>query len=649
MCGIAGLYTFDPRPDRIQIHNTVQNMTDALQHRGPDDDGIWQDPNMPLALGHRRLSILDLSPLGKQPMESTSSRYIIAFNGEIYNFKTIRSELEISSKINFRGHSDTEVLLSAIDHWGLQETLKKLNGMFAFALWDRKAKALYFVRDRFGKKPLYIGWAGSTLVFGSELKALCTHTDFNRDISREALTSYLRFGYVPAPFSIYKHVWQLLPGSCIALDIAMLRPGQDLSALMEYYWRPKDALEKAGKSPITPGHDMVDNLETILSDCVKDRMVSDVPLGAFLSGGLDSSAIVSLMQKNSTTPVKTYTIGFEEQGFNEAEHAKDIAAHLGTDHHELYLKPEQALDLIPQMPHIYDEPFADASALPSYLISKFARDSVTVALSGDGGDEMFGGYNRHITGPKAWNIAQNHIPAPLRAPLSDTIKTIPPHIWDKFRKKRPQFGNHMHKFANILTKQSESDVYLSLVSTFQNPKEIMKDGYEEPIPLVDPALQIENLSFAEDMMYWDTLSYLNGDILPKVDRSSMATGLEARAPFLDRRIYDYVWRLPLDVKINNGQGKWLLRQLLKRHVPDTLFSRPKQGFSVPIAKWIREDLKDWAEDLLDEKFLQKQNLFDYKEVRTLWEQHLKGQGAHAQKLWTILMFQAWYKHWIEQK
>ncbi|MGH1403902.1 MAG: asparagine synthase (glutamine-hydrolyzing) [Alphaproteobacteria bacterium] len=648
MCGIAGLYTFDPRPDRIQIHNIVQNMTDALQHRGPDDSGIWQDPDTPLALGHRRLSILDLSPLGKQPMESATSRYIITFNGEIYNFKTIRSELESLGNTTFRGQSDTEVLLGAIDYWGLQKTLSKLNGMFAFSLWDRKTKALYFARDRFGKKPLYIGWAGSTLTFGSELKALCTHPDFNRDISREALTSYMRFGYVPAPFSIYKQVWQLLPGSYIALDLTMLRAGQDLDTLMEYYWRPKDTLEKAKQAPINPEHDMVGNLETILSDCIKDRMIADVPLGAFLSGGIDSTTIVSLMQKNSTAPVQTYTIGFEEHGFNEAQHAQEIATHLGTDHHELYLKPQQALDLIPQIPQMYDEPFADASALPTYLVSKFARDSVTVALSGDGGDEMFGGYNRHITGPKAWNFTQNHMPAPLRTPLSNIIQAIPTHIWDKIRNNRPQFGNHMHKFAKILTKQSESDVYLSLTSTFQSPKDIIKNGHEETIPLVNPNLQIPDLTFAEDMMYWDVISYLNGDILTKVDRASMATGLEARAPFLDRRIYDYVWRLPVDAKIKNGNGKWILKEVLKRHVPDTLFQRPKQGFSVPIDKWLREDLKDWAEDLLDEKFLQSQNLFDYKEVRMLWEQHLKGRGAHAQKLWTILMFQAWYKHWIVQ-
>lgn len=647
MCGIAGLYSYETRIDRVELHKRGNDMTDAISSRGPDARGVWQDPDLPLILGHRRLSILDLSPLGAQPMESSSSRYMIVFNGEIYNFKTIRSELESDYEVAFKGGSDTEVILAALEQWGFEATLSKLNGMFAFALWDRKAKAMHFARDRFGKKPLYIGWAGSTMVFASELKAICAHPDFTRNIDRDALASYMRFGYVPAPYSIFDQVWQLLPGASLSIDFEFLKAGQDLRPLMSYYWRPKDALNAARENPIEPHDGVVDEFEAVLSDCVADRMISDVPLGAFLSGGVDSSTIVALMQKQSRDAVKTYTIGFEEKGYNEAQHAQEIANHLGTDHHEMYLKSSDVRDLIPQLPVMFDEPFADASALPTYLVSRFARDSVTVALSGDGGDEMLGGYNRHITGPKVWNLVHNHIPAPFREPLSSMIRAVPPHMWDKIR-NRPQFGHHMHKISKFMTKNHEGDAYLSLVSTFDKPKEALLGGHEETIPLVDPELQIEGLEFAEEMMYWDTLSYLNGDILTKVDRASMACSLEARAPLLDQRIYDYVWRLPLSEKIQSGKGKQLLRKVLERHVPSELFDRPKQGFSVPIAQWLRGDLKDWAEELLDVDFLKSQGLFNYMEVRGLWRVHQNGKGANAQKLWTILMFQAWYKQWVEK-
>lgn len=646
MCGLTGLYTFDPRPDRSALHKTVQRMNEAIKVRGPDSGDIWQDPDMPLALGHRRLSILELSPLGHQPMESASGRYMIVYNGEIYNFKALRADLDSAFKITFRGGSDTEVLLHAIENWGIEETLEKINGMFAFALWDRKAKALYLARDRMGKKPLYVGWAGSTLIFGSELKALCAHPDFRRDVDRASLTSYMRFGYVPAPLCIYQQVWQLPAGNMMALDMRMLRGGQDLKPLIESYWSHKDALITARENPIENTDNVVSEFEDLLTTCVQERMISDVPLGAFLSGGIDSSTIVALMQKNASSPVKTYSIGFEETGFNEAEHAKKVAEHLGTDHHELYVNAKDALEVVEDLPVMFDEPFADTSAIPTYLVSKFARESVTVALSGDGGDEMLGGYNRHISAPKAWKTV-NNIPANLRKPFAQMITSISPCFWDKLRPSRPQFGAHMHKFAGILEKTYESDVYLSLVSHWKTPKTFVQDGKENIVPLVDPDVQIEELDFAESMMYWDTLSYLNGDILTKVDRASMAVSLEARAPLLDKRIYDYVWRLPMDVKIRDGQGKWLLRQVLKNHVSDELFDRPKQGFSVPIADWLRGDLKDWADDLLNENRLRKQGLLNYPAIRTLWDEHQKGRGNHAQKLWTVLMFQAWHKHWIE--
>ncbi len=646
MCGLAGLYTFEPRPDRGALHAIIQDMTAALRTRGPDSGDVWQDPNKPLALGHRRLSIIDLSEAGHQPMESASSRYMVVYNGEIYNFKALKSELE-GHDFKFRGGSDTEVLLAAIEHWGFDEAVKKLNGMFAIAVWDRTKEALFFARDRMGKKPLYIGWAGSTLVFGSELKALTAHPDFGRNVNRSSVCAFMRFGYVPAPLCIYDQVWQLPAGTTMALDMYLLRGGQDLKPLIAPYWSHKDALIAARANAIENTESAVDDFENLLSECVSDRMISDVPLGAFLSGGIDSSTIVALMQKQSDVPVKTYSIGFNAAGYNEAEHAKEIAAHLGTDHHELYVDASDALDVVAQLPHLYDEPFADTSAIPTYLVSKFAREEVTVALSGDGGDEMLGGYNRHISGPKAWKTVQG-IPPNLRGPFAQMIQSISTKMWDRLRSKRPQFGAHMHKFAELLNKQRESDVYLSLVSTWQKPKEIVLDGKEEMIPLVDPAMQIDDLSFAENMMYWDALSYLNGDILTKVDRASMAASLEARAPLLDKRIYDYAWRLPMDAKIKDGKGKWLLRQVLKKHVPEDMFERPKQGFSVPIADWLRGDLKDWAEDLLNERTLRDQGFFRYMDIRKMWSEHQKGRGNHAQKLWTVLMFQSWYKHWIEE-
>ncbi len=643
MCGITGLYSFDPRPDRLALRKTAEAMSSALRHRGPDDGDVWQDPDLPLALGHRRLSIIDLSKAGHQPMASASGRYIIAYNGEIYNFRELRAQID--ECYSFRGTSDTEILLACIEQWGLQKTLTKIRGMFAFALWDRTAQALFFARDHMGKKPLYIGWAGSSLVYGSELKSLCAHPDFNRDVDRAALTSYMRFGHVPAPLCIYAQVWQLLPGSMMALDMRMLRAGQDLQPLIERFWSPKDALETARSNPYK-GETLVQDFEELLTSCVRDRMISDVPLGAFLSGGIDSSAVVALMQKQSADKIKTYSIGFDEGAYNEAHHARAVATHLGTDHHEMILTPANALDIVPDLPAMFDEPFADMSAIPTYLVSKFARESVTVALSGDGGDEMLGGYVRHVSGPRAWNLVQNHIPAPLREPLSQVIQSISPSMWSKLRPSRPHFGMHMHKFAQILNKHSEGDVYLSLVSAWNKPKTFVLDGSESIIPLVDPKMQIEGLSFAETMMYWDALTYLSGDILTKVDRASMAVSLEARAPLLDTRIYDFVWRLPENVKIKDGQGKWLLRELLKNHIPEELFTRPKQGFSVPVADWLRADLKDWAEDLLDPYEIKAQGLIDYHQIKTLWDKHQKGYGNYAQSLWTVLMFQAWHREWI---
>ena len=651
MCGITGLYTFNQRPDRTRIVQENKAMCDALELRGPDSEGQWIDKENPLALGHRRLSILDISPAGAQPMASDCGRYMIVFNGEIYNFKEVKDTLAAQGHDQpYKGHSDTEILLRAFVYWGVKKTLKTINGMFAIALWDKKSRALYLARDRMGKKPLYVGWSGSTLVFASGLKSLCAHSEFKRDINRPALTAFMRFGYVPAPLTIYSDVLQLSAGTMMALDMQMLRSGQDLMPLIDSYWSHKEALLAAKEQPLSFNEEnpvpIIDEFEALLSQCVADRMIADVPLGAFLSGGIDSSAIVALMQKQAGTPVKTYTIGFEETGYNEAVHARNIAQHLKTEHHELMLKAKDALDIVPKLARIYDEPFADASAIPTYLISNSARDSVTVALSGDGGDEMLGGYNRHISGPKAWNTAQN-IPPNLRGPFAQIIRTIPPRIWAKMRPSHPQFGSHMHKFADVLTAKTQSDLYLSLVSKWQKPKACVIDGYEEGVPLVNPDLQIDaGLGFPEHMMYWDALSYLNGDILTKVDRASMAVSLEARAPLLDTRIYEYVWRLPENAKIRDGKGKWLLREVLARYVPRELFERPKQGFSVPIDSWLRTELRDWAEDLINPKALKENGWLDYRYIDKIWREHQKSQGNHAERLWCVLMFLSWYKKWI---
>lgn len=621
-------------------------MCDSLVHRGPDSDGVWQDPDMPLVLAHKRLAIIDLSPEGHQPMESSSGRYMIAFNGEIYNFRDLSRELK-NLGVSFRGRSDTEVILEAIEIWGLNLTIQKLNGMFAFILWDRKEREIHFVRDRMGKKPLYLGWAGKNLVFGSELKALRVHPAFETNLNKEAVALYMRYGYVPAPHTIYQNVWMLMPGSRLSFKLENIDPGETLSAMMKPYWNHLEIMCEARlRSRPIKDAEAIDAFENLLSTCVQDRMISDVPLGAFLSGGIDSSVVVALMQKYANGPVKTYAIGFEEAGFDEAAHAKKVAGHIGTDHHELYLKADDALDLIPKIPHFYDEPFADISSLPTYLVSQFARKDVTVALSGDGGDEMLGGYNRHVNGPKIWN-KMRCLPKAMRSALAGFIQKTPPEKWSKIIPQRPQFGELLHKAADVMALEDEQAIYTKLISRFENPSDILLEADEPYIPLTHPEWHPdEDMSFSEKMMYWDSLSYLPGDILTKVDRASMAVSIEARAPLLDKRIYEYVWSLPDHLKIRGGKGKWLLREVLARHVPRNLFERPKQGFSVPVASWLRGSLQDWAEDLLDEQSLKADGLFKADAVRQIWAEHLDGNGHHGEKLWAILMFQSWKKEWM---
>lgn len=619
-------------------------MTAALALRGPDDEGLWQDPDLHLLLGHRRLSIIDLSTAGHQPMESASGRFIICYNGEIYNFRELTIELEALG-VHFRGRSDTEVMLAAFEKWGVNQALQKLNGMFAFILWDRETGQIHFIRDRLGKKPLYIGWAGKTLVFGSELKALRAHPDFKADVNRAALTLYMRYSCVPAPHCIYNHVWQLPAGCRMTLTLTTLQAGSDLAKAIESYWyHPRVVEEARRQQKHISDAQALDEFEKHLTEAVRLRMISDVPLGAFLSGGIDSSAVVAVMQKLSGRPVKTFSIGFDEAGFDEAVFAKKVAAHLGTDHHELYLKPQDALDVIPRLPEIYDEPFADVSQIPTYMVSAFARKHVTVALSGDGGDEMLGGYVRHSVVPDMWKRV-GWMPLFARRAIGGGIRAVRAERWSKLVPQQPQFGERIYKVAELLPLNGPEAVYCHLVSQFDDPAAFVTGGSEPDIPLLDPAWQPKGLSFAERMMYGDALSYLPNDVLTKVDRATMACALESRAPLLDATLFAFAWTLPHKMKIRDGKGKWLLRALLQQYLPGHLFDRPKQGFTVPVGEWLRGPLKDWAEDLLDEKRLREDSFLNTQMVRQIWDDHQNGKGRHAHQLWTVLMFQSWLEKW----
>ena len=644
MCGILGFFDTAGKFHGAAAKAAGAAMARSIAHRGPDDEGLWQDPDVPLLFGHRRLSILDLSPLGHQPMASQSGRYVITFNGEIYNFQALQKDLQ-ELGVSFRGRSDTEVMLAAFEQWGVNQALQKMDGMFAFVLWDRKERHLHFVRDRLGKKPLYIGWAGAALIFASELKALRAFPGFRPSVNRDALALYMRYACVPAPHSIYGGVWQIPPGCRLTVDTARLTPGTNLAPLMEPYWQLAKIVEAArgAATPVTDAQ-AVESFEGLLKDCVRERMISDVPLGALLSGGLDSSVVVALMQLQASRPVKTYTIGFREHGFDEAGPARAVAAHLGTEHHELYVGPKEALDIIPRLPDIYDEPFADESQIPTFIVSRFARQDVTVALSGDGGDELLGGYTRHLIGEKLWRQV-GWLPGFARRGLGAGIKMIGTGGWDKLRPAHPRFGEKLYKAADLLGAPGFDDAYKNLASRWEDTAALVPGSHDVVIPLNDPAWRPQGLVFAERLMFSDTLSYLPNDILVKVDRASMAVGLEARAPLLDRRLFEYAWRLPLRMKIRDGKGKWLLRQVLARHMPVELFDRPKQGFSVPVGAWLQGPLKDWAADLLDDRSLRQQGYLNADMVRDVWNGFNAGNPHNAYRLWTVLMFQSWLRRW----
>ena len=657
MCGLTGLLRSSPSDDII---GQVARMTARLVHRGPDDEGVWSEGG--IGLGHRRLAILDLSPTGAQPMHSDCGRYVLAYNGEVYNHLDLRHALETEGAAPpWRGQSDTETLLAAIAHWGMDDALRRAHGMFAIAFWDRTKKSLSLARDRMGEKPLYWGWAGNDLVFGSELKALRSHPHCPSEVCREALALYLRFMYIPAPRSIHPGIYKLEPGTILTVDGAPtatppkepIRPGEHYGSLrIRRYWDLNAEIEAGARNPIQDENEAVSTLGQVLGKAVQRQMFSDVPLGAFLSGGVDSSAIVALMQTQSTRPVQTFTIGFDEAAFDESPHAAAVARHLGTDHTKLRVTDGDAREVIPDLPQLYDEPFADSSQIPTHLVCRAARQHVTVALSGDGGDELFGGYNRYFWGPRIWDRFAP-LPHPLRRGLGMAMRAIPMPTWNAvglaYSRLRPgsggisALGDKAHRLGyRLQTVKTSDDLYRSLVSEWSLDSGVLKGiSKQPPSQLDDPLPKFGADDSAMRMMVQDMRSYLPDDILCKVDRAAMGISLETRTPFLDPDVIALATRLPMGMKIRNGQGKWALRQVLYQHVPREIIDRPKAGFAIPIGLWLRGPLRDWAEDLLLPQRLADDGLFNPEIIRQTWLEHLSGRRDWTSRLWAILMFQAW--------
>ena len=651
MCGIAGIIA----NGALDI-SVVARMSGSIAHRGPDDEGMWSDAEAAVALGHRRLSIVDLSPAGHQPMHSHDQRWVLNFNGEIYNHGELRRELEESGvAANWRGHSDTETLLECIAAWGLRKAIDKAVGMFAVALWDRRERVLHLVRDRFGEKPLYYGWVGKDFVFGSEIKALRAHPHFHNTISRRALALYAARTHVPAPLSIYERVYKLPPGCMLAvpveaaaspLDVPPSEGTVDGGIRLERYWSYREVMRGGLDRSIDDEGDAREQLEQALGAAIQGQSMADVPVGAFLSGGIDSSTVVALYQKHSRQPVRTFSIGFEEAGFNEAEDAKRVAEHLGTIHNEHYVTVNEARDVIPRLPSMYDEPFADPSQIPTYLVSRFAREQVKVAITGDGGDELFAGYNRHFAAPQLWQQLQS-VPPALRSLTASTLSRLPLRFWSSAAsllpgRTQPHLAAKIQKALRVArTARSFDDVYASFLDEWSlEPSPVL--GCDEP----GLALDLDLAGGAPDplrIMYCDAVTYLPDDILCKVDRASMAASLETRVPFLDHRVAELAARIPLDMKIRGGRGKHIVRQILHRHVPPELVERPKAGFAPPVGEWTKGPLRQWAEQLLDPAAMAGDGWFDPAIVRSRWEEHLAGRRDSTAALWGVLMFQAWLK------
>lgn len=644
MCGIVGFV--NPNNKSASWGESLSRMTATLTHRGPDDEGYWLDSDAGVALGHRRLSIVDLSPEGRQPMSSASHRYQLSFNGEVYNFLELRKELEIAGH-SFRGHSDTEVMLAAFDQWGIEQSVKRFVGMFAFAVWDREERALTLARDRLGEKPLYYGWMGETFLFSSELKALRAHEDWRGEIDTASVALFLKYNYIPAPHSIYKDVYKLLPGSMLTIKVDDAVARRSVEPLV--YWSARACAEDGIRDPFKgTEREAVEALDRLLRDSVSRQMVADVPLGAFLSGGIDSSTVVALMQSLSTRPVRTFTIGFNEQGYDETAHARAVAAHLGTAHTELYVTPEEAMAVIPKLAEIYDEPFSDASQIPTFLVSAMACRHVTVSLSGDGGDELFGGYKRYEVG-KDWNRI-TRVPRIMRHTVARIIEEVPAGAWnnllawaspllDRYRADG-SIADRLQKAAEVLKVATPEMMYQRAVAQWKDPSLLIESNKPLATAFDDPERVSSFADFSQWMMLADTVSYLPDDILVKLDRASMATSLESRVPMLDYRIVEFAWRLPLNMKIRGRQGKWLLRQLLYKYLPASLIERPKMGFAVPLGNWLREPLREWAEALLDEKRLRESGL-NPQPIRQKWAEHLSGRLNWQGDLWAVLMLRQW--------
>ncbi len=640
MCGIAGIFRAGGAAQNALVQ--VRAMSEALRHRGPDAQEFWSDLDAGIALGHRRLSIIDLSPAGAQPMTSADGRYVIVYNGEFYNVDEMSAHLPDTGAL--RGHSDTEVFLELVAATSIEKALSLANGIFAFALWDRKTRKLHLARDRIGVKPLYYAPVGETILFGSELKALTAHPDFPRRIDRNALAAYLRFNYIPAPHTVWQSARKLEPGCYLTIDAGGISDPVR-------YWDFRQIARRGYRNPVSAnGEELTDQLHDLLADAVRRQMVSDVPLGAFLSGGIDSSTVTALMQANSTKPIKTFTIGFTEKHYDETGDARAVARHLKTDHTELRVSPDDALAVVPKLATIYDEPFSDSSQIPTYLVSHLARQSVTVALSGDGGDEFFAGYRRHWVGDQ-FSRRMGRVPLPLRRGMAAAIRLPEPQSWDKLfklipSKVRPRLpGASMEKLASVLALNGGSDIYRQLISSINEPCLFIR-GAVEPLGLAwDESFTADIRATLDRMQTLDALTYLPDDILAKVDRASMAVSLEARVPLLDHRIAEFAVRLPREMRLRGGRGKWLLRNVLARHVPRSLFERPKTGFGIPVGEWLRGPLRDWAEDLLNDTALAADDLLNQQPVRDLWQQHQSCNYDHTSALWSILMLQAWRREW----
>jgi asparagine synthase (glutamine-hydrolysing) len=638
MCGVVGAWQ-----QGVELRPALMRARDRMRHRGPDDDGLWVDLSAGLVFGHTRLAIQDLSEAGHQPMASACGRYHMVFNGEIYNHLGLRGRLESQ---RWRGHSDSETLLACFGAWGMERTLKAAVGMFALAVFDSENRTLYLARDRFGEKPLYYGYVGRAFAFASELKALRTLPGFDTTVDRVALQLYMQCSYVPAPHSIYAGIRKLPAGTW--LELTAEAAGTGVWPEPRPYWSAADVAIAGDRDPLDVGDaEAINGLERVLGDAVQGQMISDVPLGAFLSGGIDSSTIVALMQSHAARRVRTFSIGFGESDFDESRQARRVAEHLGTDHTELIVRPEDALALVPSMPHVYDEPFADSSQLPTCLVASLARRHVTVALSGDGGDELFGGYNRYFLAARNWpRIA--HLPRTLRRGLASGLRSISSANWDRLaavprlmspaRHRVRMVGEKLHKIADVLASEDGQTLYWRLVNhSWQEP---LVSGYPRSDP--GPHPHWHPLSeLAHQMMLADAVTYLPDDILVKVDRAAMAVSLETRVPMLDHRVFEYAWRLPMHMKVRGGVGKWLLRELLYRYVPKQLVERPKMGFAVPLDAWLRGPLRDWAEGLIEESRLRSEGYLDVGLVRSRWQEQLSGRHNWQYQLWNVLMFEAW--------